>query len=76
MEKFLKSIEKSELNNPLLTAALQEVERLNSLIYTAKEILEATVKNTTCQINGGVPYHPTFDQLNDSKVDMLSDLLF
>lgn len=76
MEQFLKSVEKSERNNPLLTAALQEVERLNALIYEAKDILEATLENTTIQNNGCEAYTPTFNQLNDTKIDLLSNLLF
>jgi hypothetical protein len=74
--ELLKTIEDSEKNNPLLTAALQEIGHLNNIINEAKDILDATTDNTTYQIDSGAPYHPTFNQLNDTKVDMLSNLLF
>ncbi|GGG93394.1 hypothetical protein [Pedobacter zeae] len=75
MEKLLKNIERSEKNNPLLTEALQEIARLNGIIDQVKTILEATTSDTTFQEEGGEPYRPTFDQLNDTKIDLLSNLL-
>lgn len=74
MENLLNNIESSEVNNPLLTAALQEVERLNKLLDEAREIVDAEF--TSMQVEGEPAYKPTFDQVNDTKIDLLSNLLF
>ena len=76
MENLLNNIESSEANNPLLTAALQEIERLNKIIEDARAILDCKTLDTTFQEEDGTPYHPTFNQLNNTKVDLLSNLLF
>ena len=73
MENLLKNIESSELNNPLLTAALQEIEKLNRVIDEAREILNAQM--TSFKDGDGPSYTPTFNQVNDMKVDMLSNIL-
>lgn len=74
MDNLLNNIENSERNNPLLTAALQEIERLNNQLDEAREILEAEF--TSMQVEGEPAYKPTFEQINDSKIDLLSNLLF
>lgn len=74
MENLLNNIENSENNNPLLTAAPQEIERLNKVLSEARDILEAQF--TSMQVEGELTYKPTFDQVNDTKIDLLSDLLF
>jgi len=74
MENLLKNIEDSEMNNPLLTAALQEIERLNNQLDEARDILEANF--TSMQVEGEPAYKPTLNQINDSKIDLLSNLLF
>lgn len=76
MKNLLKNIENSEKNNPVLTAALQEIDRLNKLIEDAKSILEMTPSNTTSQLEGGEPYKPTITELNASMVDLLSNLFY
>jgi hypothetical protein len=72
--KVLKNdIENSEVKTPL-TAALQEIERLNKLLDDAREILEAEF--LSMQVEGEPAYKPTLDQVNDTKIDLLSNLLF
>lgn len=73
MKVLSNNIENSEVNNPL-TAALEEIERLNKLIDEAKEILEAEF--TSMQVEGASAYKPTFDEVNDTKINMLITLLF
>lgn len=74
MENLLNNIENSENNNPLLTAALQEIERLNKVIEEARDIVNCEM--TSIRDGDGQAYTPTFDQVNDFKVDLLSNLLF
>lgn len=75
MNNLLNQIEESEHNNPLLTAALQEIERLNKLIHEAKHILNTSRHEVTFQEDNEPPYTPTFSQLNSSKVELLCNLL-
>lgn len=42
MKILLNNIEKSEDNNPLLTAALKEIEALNKKLFEIKSIIETT----------------------------------
>ena len=73
MKVLKNNTENPEVNKPL-TAALEEIERLNKLLNEAREILEAEF--TSMQVEGEKAYKPTFDQVNETKIDLLTNLLF
>ena len=73
MKVVKNNTENSEVNNPL-TAALAEVDRLNKLLDEAREILEA--EYISMQVEGEPAYKPTAAEVNDTKIDQLSTLLF
>jgi len=75
MENLLKKIEKSEHNNPLLTAALQEIEVLKDKLDSARSILEMTPENTSIY-EDGEPIKVSYDDFKSSQLCLLSDLLF
>jgi len=74
MENILNSIEGSEENNPVLTAALQEIERLNKIIDQAKGII--TCRITSIKEGDQPQYLPTKAQANSEKIEMMATLLF
>lgn len=73
MKELLKSIEKSENNNPTLTAALQEIDRLNEMIRDIREIAEATL--THYYVEDGPRIEMTWEKENEFKVDTIRDIL-
>jgi hypothetical protein len=73
MNTLLKNIENSEDNNPLLTAALQEIGRLNDQINDIREVAEGTI--TSIRINGGPLKSISHAEENEIKVDLIRDIL-
>lgn len=73
MNRLLKNIENSEDNNPALTAALQEIGRLNAKLDKIQEIIEANF--TYSYVEGYPPKEISYEEGNELKVEIIGDIL-
>lgn len=73
MKRLLKTIENSERNNPLLTEALKEIDRLQSKIKEASNVLDSTMDKM--RINDGPWYTPSREEVIEAKIDLISNIL-
>ena len=68
-------IQESEDKNPQLTAALKEITDLKFTIDRVREIIEIP-DNVTVRDDGGPAYTPTTAQLNEGKIEMITNIIF